>query len=161
MVIGGTVPRAFSELTSMKTAAENLRLLVRIRGAMLRDRREPDVSQPGALGKWTKKQILGHLCDSALNTHQCLVRAQVGTGGLEFPGHDQDAWVRVQDYLNADWDLLIDLWRSISLHMACVIEQLLADRLKTPCRIGGREAVTLRFLTEDYIKHLEHHLSLL
>jgi hypothetical protein len=38
--------------------------------------------------KWSKKEILGHLMDSAGNNHQRFVRATL-QGSLTFPGYDQ------------------------------------------------------------------------
>ena len=38
-----------------------------------------DTQKAGEDGKWSKKQELGHLIDSALNNHQRFVRAQIPT----------------------------------------------------------------------------------
>jgi hypothetical protein len=50
--------------------------------------------------RWSKKEILGHLIDSAANNHQRFVRAQ-GTPRLEFPGYEQEFWVATQAYASA------------------------------------------------------------
>ena len=50
-----------------------------------------------APGKWSRKEILGHLIDSAVNNQARFVRAQL-QDDLVFDGYDQDAWVRVQRY---------------------------------------------------------------
>ncbi len=143
----------------MKKLAESLRVSVRVHGARLRVLRDPAVSEPRAPGKWSKKQILGHLIDSALNNHQRFVRAQIASTELEFPGYQQDAWVSVQGYQLADWERLVDLWRAINLHLSHLIEHIPVNRLEVQCRIGGGEPVTLQYLAEDYLKHLEHHLE--
>ena len=51
--------------------------------------------------KWSAKQIIGHLVDSAANNHQRFVRAQF-SDDLVFPGYDQEEWVRVQRYERSD-----------------------------------------------------------
>ena len=58
----------------------------------------------------TIKQILGHLVDSAANNHQRVVRLQYNDK-LDFPDYqqDDDLWIALQDYQNADWNITIQL----------------------------------------------------
>src|SRR5436309_9740646 len=93
-------------------------------------------------GKWARKEVLGHLIDSAANNHQRIVRAALA-GDLRFPGYEQDGWVRSQDYAGADWSCLIDLWRSLNLHLAHVIARVPDDRLGASLRIAEHEPMTL------------------
>ena len=125
---------------------------------LLREVSESDSLQPVLQGGWSRKQVVGHLIDSASNNHQRFVRA-VLQGALEFPGYDQVANVRVQAVQEADWLLLVSLWASYNRYLAHVIARLPEDKLATACRIGGREPVTLAFLAEDYLAHLVHHLK--
>jgi hypothetical protein len=111
-----------------------------------------------APGKWSKREILGHLIDSAANNHQRFVRAR-HREALEFPGYDQDAWVAGQNYNDVDWRDLIELWVLLNRHLVHVILQLGAEDLEKPCRIGDRPAVTLRELIVDYVAHMKHHLG--
>ena len=80
-------------------------------------------------------------------------------GSLEFPGYDQDGCVRVQSVQEVPWPTLVALWASYNRYLAHVIERLPAAKLEAPCRIGSGQAVTLRFLVEDYVTHLLHHLG--
>ena len=75
--------------------------------------------RPGP-NKWSKKEIVGHLIDSAAHNHQRFVRARFQTE-LVFPGYDQDDWVRAQRYQEAQWRPLVDLWRSYNVHIAHVM----------------------------------------
>jgi hypothetical protein len=109
-------------------------------------------------GGWSRKQVLGHLIDSASNNHQRFVRAALQTA-LDFPGYDQDGCVRVQAVEEADWTLLVSLWAGYNRYLAHVIAHLPVSKLETLCRIGSDEPVTLRFLAEDYLRHLLHHLG--
>src|SRR6185295_11426422 len=124
----------------------------------LRALKEPEVSKPPAPKKWSRKEILGHLIDSASNNHQRFVRAQLAP---EFrgPGYEQDAWVSRQDYAAAEWSLVVDLWSVYNRHLAHVISRALPEKLATPCSIKENAPVTLQFIMEDYIDHLEHHLA--
>ena len=121
-----------------------------------------------APGKWSAKQIIGHLVDSASNNHQRFVRARFTTD-LVFPGYEQDKWVNAQDYAGADWRSLVTLWREFNLHLARVIERTPESVANTPrsthnldkLAFKGHEAAhpaTLGWFMDDYVDHLEHHL---
>jgi len=77
-------------------------------------------------GKWSAREVIGHLVDSASNNHQRFVRA-LFQDDLVFPGYDQDAWVAAQSYRDAPWRDLIALWRTFNLHIARLMETLPAD----------------------------------
>ena len=109
-------------------------------------------------GGWSRKQVIGHLIDSASNNHQRFVRAALQTS-LDFPGYDQTGSVRVQAVQDADWQLLVALWAVYNRYLAHVIAQLPSSILETVCRIGPSDPVTLGFLATDYVVHLGHHLS--
>lgn len=119
---------------------------------------EDETSQKPAADKWSKKQILGHLIDSASNNHQRFVRAQE-TEELSFPKYEQKHWVEVQGYDESRWKDLVELWKSYNLHLAQVINRIPDEKLQVSCRIGPSEPVTLGFLVEDYLIHLKHHLK--
>ena len=108
--------------------------------------------------KWSHKQILGHLVDSATNNHHRFVRAQE-VDELAFPRYEQEHWVRVQGYESSPWTELIDLWRLYNRHLAQVITRIPEARLATLCKIGPSDPVTLDYLVRDYVVHIKHHLS--
>jgi hypothetical protein len=124
----------------------------------LRGVSETESEVPVLAGGWSRKQVIGHLIDSASNNHQRFVRAMLREE-LPFPDYDQAATVRVQAVQEAEWLMLISLWASYNRYLAHVIAQIPADKLDTLCRIGDREPVTLLFLAEDYLAHLLHHLG--
>ena len=102
--------------------------------------------------------MIGHLIDSASNNHQRFVRAALQES-LELPGYDQDGCVRVAAVQELPWNALLALWTSYNRYLAHVIAHLPAEKLNVPCRIGSSEPVTLRFLAEDYVTHMLHHLE--
>ena len=106
---------------------------------------------------WSVKEIVGHLVDSAANNLQRFVRAQQ-VAELTLPGYDQDAWVRAQDYQGRPWCDLLEVWILSNHHLSHAIRRIPASALAVPCRIGADEPVTLRFLVEDYVVHVRHHL---
>lgn len=107
---------------------------------------------------WSIKEIVGHLVDSAANNHQRFVRAQ-GAAEFAFPGYDQNAWVRAQDHQGRPWLELVDFWALYNRHLAHAIRRIPDSALSVPCRIGAGDPVSLRFLLEDYLRHLRHHLQ--
>jgi hypothetical protein len=109
-----------------------------------------------APGKWSKKEIIGHLIDSALNNHQRFIRAQQGP--VEMPGYVQDFWVQSQGYQDADWQTLIHVWDTINRNLARIMQLIPAEALQQTCRIGNNEPVTLEHLVTDYLVHMKHHL---
>jgi DinB superfamily len=119
---------------------------------------EAEADHKPAPERWSKKEILGHLVDSACNNHQRFVRA-ILADELVFPGYEQEGWARCQQHADADWPLLVDLWSAYNRHLAALVARFPADKLATPCRIGGADAVTLAALAEDYLRHLDHHLN--
>ncbi|HJU53330.1 MAG TPA: DinB family protein [Pyrinomonadaceae bacterium] len=137
--------------------AEELLRVVESTAERLRAVSEAEAAGAAAGGKWSKKQILGHLIDSAANNHQRFVRAQEGA---EFngPRYEQEHWVGVQDYASSSWPELIEFWRLYNRHLAHVIRRIPEERLGVSCRIGPAEPVTLGFVVEDYLTHLKHHL---
>src|SRR5208337_1739213 len=112
---------------------------------------------PILAGGWSRRQVMGHLIDSASNNHQRFVRASL-QDSLEFPAYDQNGWARVQAAEEADWSLLVALWANYNRYLAHVIAHLPPAKLEVPCRIGQNNPVTLKFLAEDYVGHMVHHL---
>ena len=141
----------------MKDLSEKLSRVVEFAEPILQKVTEEESARPALKGGWSRKQLIGHLIDSASNNHQRFVRASL-QDSLEFPGYDQDGCVRVQAPQDAPWPLLVGLWKNYNLYLAHVIAHLPPSHLKTQCRIGADEPVSLQFLAEDYLKHLLHHL---
>jgi hypothetical protein len=119
---------------------------------------EADVSASRGAGKWTKKEILGHLIDSAANNHQRFVRAQL-VSPFVWPGYDQEVWVPLHHYRDRPWLELVDLWVALNRHVAAVIEFVPPEKRETPCTIGDREPTSLEWWMRDYLRHLKHHLD--
>jgi len=141
----------------MNELSEQLLRVVDAAEPKLRKISEPETTNPLLPGGWSRKQVLGHLIDSASNNHQRFVRAVLQTS-LDFPAYDQNGNMRVQAPQEADWSLLVSLWAAYNRYLAHVIARLPAAKLETVCRIGTAQPVTLGFLASDYVTHLVHHL---
>jgi hypothetical protein len=125
-------------------------------------------AQRPAPGKWSPREIIGHLIDSASVNHQRFVRAQF-QDDLIFPPYDGDEWVRVQRYQDGDWEELLTLWRGYNLHLARVMAAVPEDvgkrkRVKHNLNeiawqtVPEGEATTLDYLMRDYVGHMKNHL---
>src|SRR5262245_46144356 len=141
----------------MREVAEDLAVLVRETLPRLEAITATESNKPGP-GTWSRKEILGHLIDSALNNHQRIVRALLA-GELTFPDYDGDAWVAAQAYRERPWLALINLWAHLNGQLAHVIGRIPGERLAARCTIGSAEAVTLEHIVRGYLSHLQHHLA--
>ena len=90
-----------------------------------------------------------------------MVRLQYSKDQLFFPDYtqDNDLWIALQDYQNADWANLIQLWRCYNLHIIQVINSVDKNRLDSYwCDFTG-EKVMLREMIEGYLGHLHLHIK--
>ena len=110
-------------------------------------------------GKWSNKEVIGHLIDSAQINLQRFIRCTY-EGGFKLT-YEQDAWVAVQRYQDTDINDLFDLWTLLNRQIIMVLENYPADRLNTHCDISKQEPnlQTVEWLANDYVEHLKHHLK--
>ncbi|KPM49040.1 DinB family protein [Jiulongibacter sediminis] len=141
----------------MQETAERLRQLINSQIGTLKLVSEAEASVKPSPQKWSKKEILGHLIDSATNNQTKFVKT-METGGQDLPGYHQDEWVELQAYQKANWLQLIDLWRAINLHLAHLIENTPESTLQNTLTIENAGPFTLEFIMKDYIEHTKHHL---
>jgi hypothetical protein len=143
---------------SVAAAADRLAAILETAPARLAEIPEDQAAHRSGPGRWAPKEILGHLIDSAGNNHQRFVRGQLSVS-LDSPGYEQESWVAVQDYLGQPWPRLIQLWSAFNLHLLHVMRNVREPALETPVSIRGAAPVPLSFVMQDYVRHLEHHLS--
>lgn len=109
-------------------------------------------------GGWTRKQIVGHMLDSAANNRQRFVRAS-REGSHAGPQYEQQAWVDAHGYADQSWETLLRWWQVEHEILIAVVDGVAEDKLETSYKVGDDEPVTLRFLIEDYIAHQHWHLA--
>ena len=118
---------------------------------------EKVVAKP-ASEKWSPKEELGHLLDSAANNHQRVVRVQLHDK-LVMPGYEQEHWVRLHAYQQRDWQELIELWRVLNLQLLAAAKSVPDAAWAHTCTIDNSEPMTLEFVFVDYLRHMKHHLE--
>lgn len=153
----------------MQDCVDDLRSTLSIESARLLAISESDAGRCPAPGKWSPKEIVGHLIDSAANNHARFIRAQI-TDEMIFQGYDQEAWVRLQRYNDRPWTDLVSLWQSYNTHIASVIEGIsqgslsLQRSMHNLDEVGWRtiprdQPATLDYFIRDYVGHMKHHLA--
>jgi hypothetical protein len=118
---------------------------------------EAIASQKPQPDKWSRKEILGHLIDSASNNHQRFVRAQY-LKTVNLPSYEQKEWVNMQQYASRTWKELLGLWKAYNFHLAHILNHMSAECLQISCTIGSGEPLTIGYIVVDYLGHLQHHL---
>ena len=117
---------------------------------------EDEMAKKVAFNKWSKKEILGHLIDSATNNHQRFVRGQFET--VPEISYDQNNWNTFSYYQQIDSQQIITFWTIYNRQLIEIIKRIPSDNLKKMIRVGAK-TVTIENLVIDYIEHLEHHLN--
>jgi hypothetical protein len=119
----------------------------------------PEIAEiPWREGGWTRKQIVGHLLDSAANNRQRFVRAAIH-GSFTGPDYAQAEWVAAHGYGNLPWATLLHWWEVEHAILAASVDHIPEERLDAVCKIGDNAPVTLRFVVEDYFRHQRWHLA--
>jgi DinB superfamily len=142
----------------MKTESTRLFEIIQKARPKLEAINDEEASTKTIDGKWSIKEIIGHLIDSAANNHQRFVRLQNAAENVSIR-YDQEFWVSVQAYQSEKWVDLVDLWYYYNRHLSHVVASLNQAMLDNKCDMGYPEQKTLGFVVEDYIRHLEHHLK--
>ena len=142
----------------MEELSRQLRDLVERAGREFVSYSDAESAKPIQSGGWSRKQVLGHLIDSASNNHQRFVRALL-QDELAWPSYDQSGCVRVERYQEARWSDLIEFWASYNRFLAHVVAGIPESKRKTVCRIGEDAPMTLEEMAVDYLRHMEHHLE--
>lgn len=117
---------------------------------------ETELSRKPSENKWSKKEILGHLIDSATNNHQRFVRGQFeDTPEIAY---DQNNWNTFNFYQEIEAKQIIEFWTSYNRQLLEIMKRIAPERLTNEIKVG-ENSLTLAFLVVDYVEHLDHHLK--
>lgn len=147
-----------AEVSLLDPAELSERLATVLRNAMpwLVTISEAEASVPEREEKWNAKQVIGHLIDSAVNNLGRIVRLQI-EAGQSLPGYEQMAWVSLQHYAEREWAQVLALWFALNEQVVWTIGHVEQPSLANRGVVAG-EPLTLGYLIEDYVAHMEHHL---
>lgn len=118
---------------------------------------------------WSRKEILGHLIDSASVNHQRFITSQINDS-IVFEGYAHQEWVLLQGYQEMEWDEIVTLWCAFNMQICMIVERIpgeVIDKLHDVhsyertafCELPANQASTLGYLIEDYFAHLQYHLD--
>jgi len=109
--------------------------------------------------KWSKKEILGHLIDSAINNLQRFTEIQFKDKPYKIKKYNQDALVIANNYFNSDINELINFWKGLNQRIIFLMKNQTEETLNYQIEISPAESGNLKFLMTDYVDHISHHLN--
>lgn len=107
-------------------------------------------------GKWSKKEVIGHLIDSAQNNLRRFICGQYETVPPRIV-YAQDFWVNASNYQQMPKDDVIQLWKLLNRQIANILVQMPAENYQKQCETNQLHSI--EWLAIDYVKHLKHHLN--
>jgi hypothetical protein len=110
--------------------------------------------------KWSKIEVLGHLTDSAQNNLRRFVCGQYESTP-PWIVYDQDFWVNSNNYKSASKEHVIQLWSLLNERICYILKTMPPANYDKECNTGKEKPQlhSLKWLAEDYVKHLKHHLN--
>lgn len=113
-----------------------------------------------AAGKWSKKEILGHLIDSAINNLKRFTEIQFLPQPYSMISYRQNELVVTNDYQNLPLEHLLDLWQALNRQIVFVVRKIAAEKLNYSVdpQIETNEMKTLGWIICDYVVHMDHHM---
>jgi transcriptional regulator len=140
----------------IEKALNRLEYIINLTPKMLTEISEENMSTKPSPTKWSKKEIIGHLIDSATNNHQRFVRGQFEN--IPEISYDQNNWNEFSFYDQIESKQIISFWTIYNKQIIEIIKRIPKENLEKQIKIGNN-ILTLEFLIIDYVEHLEHHLK--
>ena len=113
---------------------------------------EEDFNYKSSPVKWSRKEITGHLVDSAHNNIRRLIVCQYEENPTII--YNQDQWVSLNNYQQQASNQIIQLWHSINKQLVAILKNISTETANRKCQ----GVYTIEWLAQDYIKHLQHHM---
>ncbi|SPU39083.1 putative metal-dependent hydrolase [Lysinibacillus capsici] len=119
---------------------------------------EKEISNRSLSNKWSKKEILGHLCDSAINNIERFIKIQYEEPVYVIQSYDQNHWVMIHNYQDRPLDEIVNLFQTLNRQVVNIVKNIPCEKLSNLCDIGNNQHKTLEWLIQDYLEHMEHHI---
>jgi hypothetical protein len=144
----------------MEKVIEELTRIVETFANKCRELSESEFSDKPNPAKWSKKEVLGHLIDSAQNNIRRFICGQYEHTPPKIV-YDQDFWVGVNSYQSESQESVIRHWELINFQIVNVLQSMPEDNYKKLADTGKDDIQlrTLEWLADDYVKHMKHHLN--
>ncbi len=109
--------------------------------------------------KWTLKEMVGHLIDSASNNHQRFVRLQIEKK-ITLPGYGAEEWVAVSNIHDLDYHFVVGFWKMYNQYLLNLIKGIMPESMPNTWQTSNGEELSLGFLITDYFAHMEMHFQM-
>ena len=110
-------------------------------------------------GKWSRKEILGHLVDSGIHNLQRFTEIRFAEQPYRVSPYQQDAWVQAGAYQTAATSGILTLLSAINHRIMDIMRLQTATSLARTIITPDGKQHDLAFLMEDYVVHFAHHVG--
>ncbi len=117
---------------------------------------EEEMSEKPSKNKWSKKEILGHLIDSAIHNHQRIIRGQFEN--IPEINYDQNKWNEYSFYQQLESKQIIMFWTIYNKHLIEIIKRIPKENIQKQIKVN-ENLFAIELIIIDYLEHLEHHLK--
>jgi len=110
-------------------------------------------------GKWSKKEILGHLVDSAIHNLVRFTEINYMEKPYRHRPYSQMDLVNLNQYQEMNIDELTQLWFVLNNQIIRIMKSVDPEALNYEIVLSDESRIDLKFLMTDYVEHLEHHIN--
>jgi hypothetical protein len=140
-------------------AMQQLEIYIEIFPGKMKQVSSEELLKRPAGGKWSKKEILGHLVDSAINNLKRFTEIQFLPQPYIVVSYRQHELVIVNNYQDLPLQHLLDTWQVLNRQIVLVVKNIPVEKLDYPVdpQYESGEMKTLGWIIRDYVAHMEHH----
>lgn len=140
----------------MKNTVDELNQIVDTFAVRIGSIVEKDFAAKPLPNKWSRKEVLGHLIDSAQNNLRRFICGQYENTPPKIT-YEQDFWVVANNYQDMDKNDVIMLWKLMNKRIGAVLSNMPHENYTRNCDTGSLHSI--EWLAVDYVKHMKHHLN--
>ena len=145
------------ESDTLHESIDRLQYLMNTIPEKIRDIPHDDFVRKTSPDKWSKKEILGHLIDSATNNHHRFVRTQFELEPTIL--YNQNEWNQHGYYDSMEDDHIVSFWTWYNRHIIELVRRIPPHLMERACKMEDGTTRSISWLFDDYVRHLEHHLK--
>jgi len=138
----------------MQATAHELELILEKHIEILKSMPEYEMAYKPEPSKWSKKEIVGHMIDSAQSNIRRFVIAQYEKKPAIV--YNQDKWVSIVNYQQWNTADITNLWYLTNKQVCEILKNTSTEIAQRECQT--QELHSIEWLAKDYVKHLQHHL---